>query len=93
MTPMHSPTSLSDAYTTLAMSHTRRHTAGMFQDPDALMAHPVVLIALPAFIPAVTLIAVIIYIARKDRREERLEQEQSLVDATTSTTTQPKETL
>lgn len=93
MTPMHSPTPPSDGYMTLAMSHTRRHTAGMFQDPDALMAHPVVLIALPAFIPAVTLIAVIIYIARKDRREERLEQEQNLLGTTASTPTQPKETL
>lgn len=65
----------------------------MFQDPGQLAAHPVLLIALPAFIPAIVLIAAIIYIARKDRKEERLELEQELAAAATTNTTRQKEDL
>jgi hypothetical protein len=43
--------------------------------PDQLWAHHAVLLAIPAFIPAIVLVGVVLYIARKDRREEREERE------------------
>jgi len=42
---------------------------------DALLAHHVALLAIPAIVPAVVVVGVILYIARKDRREEREERE------------------
>ncbi len=42
---------------------------------DQLLAHPVALLAIPAFVPAVAAVGVIIYIARKDRLAEREENE------------------
>ena len=42
---------------------------------DALLAHHVALLAIPAIVPAVIVVGVVLYIARKDRREERQERE------------------
>lgn len=42
---------------------------------EQLLAHHAALLAIPAFVPAVVLVGVILYIARKDRREEREERE------------------
>jgi hypothetical protein len=38
-----------------------------------LLAHHAALLAIPAFVPAVVVVGVVLYIARKDRREEREE--------------------
>jgi hypothetical protein len=43
--------------------------------PDQLWAHHAALLAIPAFVPALVVVGVIIYIARKDRRQEREENE------------------
>jgi hypothetical protein len=43
--------------------------------PDQLWAHHAVLLAIPAFIPAIVVVGVVLYIAHKDRREEREERE------------------
>lgn len=43
--------------------------------PDALLAHHVALLAIPAIVPAVIVVGVVLYIARKDRQEERAERE------------------
>ncbi|AWB91315.1 hypothetical protein [Aeromicrobium chenweiae] len=42
---------------------------------DALLAHHVALLAIPAIVPAAVVVGVVLYIARKDRREEREERE------------------
>lgn len=42
---------------------------------DQLLAHHSALLAIPALIPAVVVVGVILYIASKDRREEREERE------------------
>jgi hypothetical protein len=42
---------------------------------DQLLAHHAALLAIPAFIPAIVVVGVVLYIARKDRREERQERE------------------
>lgn len=42
---------------------------------EQLLAHHPVLFAVPAFVPAVVVVAVVLYIARKDRREEAEERE------------------
>ena len=42
---------------------------------DQLLAHHAALLAIPALVPAVVLVGVILYIARKDRREEREERD------------------
>ena len=42
---------------------------------DQLLAHHAALLAIPAIIPAVVVVGVILYIARKDRREEHEERE------------------
>lgn len=42
---------------------------------EQLLAHHVALLAIPAFIPAVVVVGVVLYIARKDRRAEREERE------------------
>ena len=42
---------------------------------DQLLAHHAALLAIPALVPAVVVVGVILYIARKDRHEEREERE------------------
>ena len=42
---------------------------------EAILAHHVALLAIPAIVPAVIVVGVVLYIARKDRREEREERE------------------
>ncbi|RYJ05281.1 MAG: hypothetical protein EON52_12380 [Actinomycetales bacterium] len=41
--------------------------------PEVLLAHPVALLAIPALAPAVVLIGVVLWIARRDRLVERAE--------------------
>ena len=41
--------------------------------PEVLGAHPVAVLAIPAFIPMVGVVATILWIARKDRQAERQE--------------------
>jgi len=43
--------------------------------PDQLLAHHAALLAIPAFVPAVVVVGVVLYIARKDRIAEREENE------------------
>lgn len=40
-----------------------------------LYAHHAALLAIPAFVPAIVVVGVVLYIARKDRREEREENQ------------------
>ncbi len=42
---------------------------------EVLLAHHVALLAIPAIIPAVVVVGVVLYIARKDRQAEREERE------------------
>lgn len=42
---------------------------------EVMLAHHVALLAIPAIVPAVIVVGVVLYIARKDRREERAERE------------------
>ncbi|MEO6603977.1 MAG: hypothetical protein ABIN55_00035 [Aeromicrobium sp.] len=42
---------------------------------EVLLAHHVALLAIPAIIPAVVVVGVVLYIARKDRLAEREERE------------------
>ena len=42
---------------------------------EVLFAHHVALLAIPAIVPAVIVVGVVLYIAGKDRREEREERE------------------
>lgn len=42
---------------------------------DQILAHHAALLAIPAFVPAVVVVGVVLYIARKDRREEREERD------------------
>ncbi|MBC7631971.1 hypothetical protein [Aeromicrobium sp.] len=42
---------------------------------DQLLAHHAALLAIPAIVPAVIVVGVVLYIARKDRREERDERD------------------
>lgn len=42
---------------------------------EQLLAHHAALLAIPAFIPAVVVVGVVLYIARKDRREEQAERD------------------
>jgi hypothetical protein len=39
---------------------------------EQLLAHHAALLAIPALVPAVAVVGVVLYIARKDRRDERL---------------------
>lgn len=41
---------------------------------EVLLAHHPILFAVPAFVPAVVVVAVVLYIARKDRQEEAQER-------------------
>ena len=41
---------------------------------DQLLAHHAALLAIPALVPAVVVVGVILYIARKDRLKEREER-------------------
>ena len=45
---------------------------------EQLLAHHAALLAIPALVPAVVVVAVVIYIARKDRRDEA--EERDLID-------------
>ena len=42
---------------------------------EVLSAHHAALVAIPAFVPAIIVVAVVLHIARKDRRDEREEDE------------------
>lgn len=42
---------------------------------EQLFAHHPVLFAVPAFVPAIVVVGVVLYIARKDRQEEAEERE------------------
>lgn len=42
---------------------------------EQLLAHHAALLAIPAFIPAVVVVGVVLYIARKDRLDERKEND------------------
>lgn len=42
---------------------------------ETLWAHHPLLFAIPAFVPAVAVVGVVLYIARKDRQDERRENE------------------
>lgn len=42
---------------------------------EQLLAHHAALLAIPAFIPAVVVVGVVLYIARKDRIDERKEND------------------
>lgn len=42
---------------------------------EVLLAHHVALLAIPAIIPAVVVVGVVLYIARKDRLDEKNERE------------------
>ena len=44
--------------------------AGEALGSGELIAHPIAILAIPALVPAVILVGVIVYIARKDRREK-----------------------
>ncbi len=43
--------------------------------PDQLLAHHAALLAIPAFVPAIVVVGVVLYIARKDRLAEHEENE------------------
>lgn len=45
---------------------------------EMLWAHHPALVAIPVFVPAVVVVAVILYIARKDRQDEQ--RERDLID-------------
>ena len=49
--------------------------AGDVLGSGELLAHPIAVLAIPALVPAVVVVGVIVYIARKDRREEQEERE------------------
>jgi hypothetical protein len=42
---------------------------------DQILAHHALLLAIPAVVPAIVVVAVVLYIARKDRMDERAERE------------------
>lgn len=42
---------------------------------EQLLAHHAALLAIPAFVPAVVVVGVVLYVARKDRMDERKERE------------------
>ncbi|GAA3515929.1 hypothetical protein GCM10022234_08820 [Aeromicrobium panaciterrae] len=42
---------------------------------EQLLAHHVALLAIPAIVPAIVVVGVVLYIARKDRLDERAERE------------------
>jgi hypothetical protein len=42
---------------------------------DQILAHHAALLAIPAIVPALVVVGVILYIAKKDRREEREERD------------------
>ena len=47
----------------------------MIPTGEALYAHHAALLAIPALVPAVVVVGVVLYIARKDRRDEQEERE------------------
>ncbi len=42
---------------------------------ERLLAHHALVVAIPAFVPAIIVVGVVLYIAARDRREEREENE------------------
>jgi thioredoxin-related protein len=42
---------------------------------EQILAHHAALLAIPAFVPAVVVVGVVLYIARKDRKDEREERD------------------
>jgi hypothetical protein len=56
---------------------------------DQILAHHAALLAIPAFVPAVVVVGVVLYIARKDRREER--EERDLIERAFEPEDDPKE--
>lgn len=42
--------------------------------PEVLWAHPVAVLAIPAFVPVVAIVATVLWVARKDRLAEAREQ-------------------
>ncbi|MCW2749593.1 MAG: hypothetical protein JWR83_703 [Aeromicrobium sp.] len=42
---------------------------------DQILAHHALLLAIPAVVPAIVVVAVVLYIARKDRMDERAERD------------------
>lgn len=45
---------------------------------EVLWAHHAALVAIPAFVPAIVVVGVVLYIARKDRQDEQ--RERDLID-------------
>jgi hypothetical protein len=56
---------------------------------EQILAHHAALLAIPAFVPALVVVGVILYIARKDRREER--EERDLLERAFQPDPDPKE--
>lgn len=48
---------------------------GVLVAAEVLRAHHAALVAIPAFVPAIVVVAVVLHIARKDRRDEAAERE------------------
>jgi H+/gluconate symporter-like permease len=48
---------------------------GLLAAAEVLRAHHAALVAIPAFVPAIVVVAVVLHIARKDRRDEAEERE------------------
>ncbi len=46
-----------------------------------VVQHAIALLAIPAFMPAFALVGAIVWIARKDRRDEERERETGIEDA------------
>jgi len=61
----------------------------MIPTGELLWAHHAALLAIPALVPAVVVVAVVLYIARKDRRDE-LEEREIIDRAFEDTPTDPE---
>lgn len=48
---------------------------GVVAAAEVLRAHHAALVAIPAFVPAIVVVAVVLHIARKDRRDEQDERD------------------
>lgn len=49
---------------------------------EQLLAHHPLLVAVPAFVPAIVVVGVVVYVARKDRKDEAEENRRSGLDDT-----------
>lgn len=58
---------------------------------DQLLAHHALVVAIPAFVPAIIVVGVVLYIAAKDRREEREELAEQQRSGENPADTDPKE--